>query len=620
MKRGIAFAVTLSIIIIGFAIFFTGSTVFAQESTVCAVHSSQGICQDVSPGQVTSGSTTYPTSCANGPGECAIGTCVTPDGVCMSSPHASCDTSLGGTWYSASPSNTPVCNTGCCVIEGQGGSITTRANCNSQAALNPGAKTEFRTDITDDLVCSAMAFSSDQGACVISTSTGETCKFTTQGDCLNITNDANAFHKNWLCTNQNLQNEGVNCTKTRTTQCSPTDGKVYFKDSCGNLANVYDYSRISDTDYWNFVAGSQSGGTPTIESIASPGSTTNGNCDFYSGSACAAYDRSIDSSPPADSSSKYICRNLNCNSGPFVSEFLAAYQRKPVNGETWCARTDPSDPSKIVFGSNTGLTSGSGGNATLISSIAKNDTLPGSRDFLLGCYDGQVTVEPCSDYRNKICQQGLNNNSVYQASCVLNNYRSCYTQNSSSTCSAAGDCQWIIGASILKDSNGYPLVYDNKTGDLVQMTDKKGAGGILNNQPDGVDDDNRPGAACVPKYSPGFNTAATATQSEATSNVATCNIGSMNCLVNYSRGALGSLVDANNWKVTGVISCLYNNGTLVKGWENNYTNLCLAIGDCGIGANYIGTNGANSQSSMFKVFGNLSKAAEYLDNKSNSGS
>ncbi len=615
MKRGIAFAVTLGIIIIGAMILFKSSTVFAQESTVCAVHSSQGTCQDVSPSQVTSGSATYQTSCSTGPGECAVGTCVTSDGVCLPSPHASCDTSLGGTWYSTSPSNTAVCNTGCCVIEKQGGSITTRANCNSQAALNPGAKTEFRTDITNDLVCSAMAFASDQGACVISTNTGETCKFTTQGDCLNITNDANEFHKNWLCTNQNLQNEGVNCTKTRDTQCS-VDGKVYFKDSCGNLANVYDYSRISDTDYWNFVAGSQSGGTPTIESIATPGSATNGNCDYSSGSKCAAYDSNIDTGG-APRSGDYICRNLNCNSGPFVSEFNSAYNRNPVNGETWCARTDLGDPSKIAFGSNTGLTSGSGGNATLISSINKNDSLPGSRDFVLGCYDGQVTVEACSDYRNKICQQNLNNNSVYQASCVLNNYRSCYTQDSSSACSAAGDCQWIVGVSILKDNNGYPLVYDSSTGDLVKMTDEKGGSGtlgIFKNAPDGVDDLGRPGAACVPKYTPGFNTAATATQSESTSNVAVCNIGSLTCLVNYTRGAIAGLTGGKvhaaggneGWYVSGVVSCLDDNGKIVKGWEDNYTNMCLAIGDCGIGADYVGTNGANSQSSMFKVFGNLS--------------
>ena len=42
---------------------------------------------------------------------------------------------------------------------------------------------------------------------------------------------------------------------TKETTCIEGKDEVYFKDSCGNIANIYDSSKINDKGYWNKVIG-----------------------------------------------------------------------------------------------------------------------------------------------------------------------------------------------------------------------------------------------------------------------------------------------------------------------------------------------------------------------------
>lgn len=626
-KRGLVFGVFLfAILIIGFVVLQKGYFVSAQTtSTVCAVHSSQGWCQDVLPSQADPNYPTYSVSCSQGPGECAIGTCVnTKTGTCLQSPVITCPTSDGGQFYSTSISNTPVCQQGCCII-GTSSSLTTQAHCDAEAPNYPGAQETFRSDVTNEIQCLMLANPNETGACVYDTGKGKTCKFTTKSDCSSIekTSSSATFYKNYLCTNQNLHNLGVNCTKTKMTECLTGYDQVYFQDSCGNRANIYWAGEYTDANYWNYVAGTNNVPLPPAVNINSGSSTdpssvaNDGNCDSFSGSTCSAYNKAIDLTGATYGTN--VCRNLNCVSGPFVQQFKNDPKlgdgRTPVNGESWCARTDPSDPTKIIFGDNTGLTGSSDGSSLLVSSLSKTQNLPGSSDYVMGCYNGQITTTLCDNTRNKICSQTGNSSTVFNGVCTLNQWSSCYTQNSSSACNSAGNCQWVIGASILRDKNGTLLVYDNSTGDLVQMVDKKGSGGIIagqGNKPDGIDDKGRPGAACVPKYAPGFSVSADSSQKAQASAVQICNIASTNCFVNFTRSAASSLLYSNfptkGWKIdASSITCLNNDGNLTNatGWVTNFTNMCFALGDCGVSLNYIGKKGSNTQSDMFKIFGNL---------------
>ena len=259
------------------------------------------------------------------------------------------------------------------------------------------------------------------------------------------------------------------------------------------------------------------------------------------------------------------------------------------------------------------MTSNTGGVATSASDLMKLQDLPGSRDFILGCYNGHVTVEAGADYRNQICLQSQNSNGVNQASWQLNNWRNCYVQNSSQGCLSAGNCLWINGTSILKDPNtGVPYVYDAPSDQLVPRSDT--AAWFTYNwwfyspQSAGGSTDYRQGGSCVPQYAPGFDVSPSAAASSTSDAVTVCNIPSTNCFVNFTRTAASALANGS-WTVDGPVTCLDNNGQLTDAtkWMTNFTNLCFSLGDCGVSANYINTSGSTIQSNMFKVYGNISQ-------------
>src|SRR5439155_366868 len=66
------------------------------------------------------------------------------------------------------------------------------------------------------------------------------CRFVSNNECTN-----GSFYQGILCSNPDL---GTNCKSSTQTKCN--NGNVYFIDSCGNLANVYDSSKVNDSDYW----------------------------------------------------------------------------------------------------------------------------------------------------------------------------------------------------------------------------------------------------------------------------------------------------------------------------------------------------------------------------------
>lgn len=554
-------------------IMLQSSSVLAQtaSSTYCAEHTTYGAwCQDVTIDQVDTYYQYSQTSCQSTT-YCATGTCVnTQTGTCLSSPQATCNPSQGGTWYSSNPSSTALCQVGCCLI-GDQASFTTKASCDSFSTLY-GTNATFDKTVNNELDCISSAQPQAKGACVYDTDNGRACKFTTRQNCKSIS--SSTFHQDFLCTNPTL---GTNCAMTKQTTCLSTADQVYFIDSCGNPANVYDASKASDTNYWSYVAGTN-GVTLNKGDGANIESQTNGYCNYFSGSTCMQYSSTIDGSKP-NLMGDNICRDVNCKStsDSFVQSFNSQYGRTPANGESWCG-TETASSITLEPNGNPGVSS------TSISSYDKSGNNPGSTEVLFICANGKVTTQVGANYRNYICIQNKTSNGFISAAFVVNRWNDCIAQNSSKNClnTDQRDCQWITGASVQKDSNGQPLVWD-QTQDL--LVPSSGAS------------DTRQEASCVPKYPSGFDTS--------TSN--TCGSASRVCYVNYTQSPTDAAT--GYWRVdnsSGAVTCLgnYNDPSkpqVLSDWQSNLTNLCSSMGDCGISINYVNTNGANGVSDIFSV-------------------
>ncbi len=152
-------------------------------------------------------------------------------------------------WVDDKNCNVPGSTPGCCILGGTN-SFVSQTRC-ERLSLIIGVPKEWRNNL-NEMQCVALASEQKQGACVLAPSGGNTllknsCKFTTQAQCVGL---SGTFSEGYLCTSSELN---TNCDKTDKTKC--VDGKdgVYFIDSCGNQANVYDSSKVSDDNYWQRV-------------------------------------------------------------------------------------------------------------------------------------------------------------------------------------------------------------------------------------------------------------------------------------------------------------------------------------------------------------------------------
>lgn len=591
-------------------IFFLALQSISLISAYCAEYTNWAgggaWCQDVPQSECATGYRCNAIACAS-TDYCSIGTCVnTITGQCSSSPQATCNPANEGTWYITPQSSTSACFHGCCLI-GDQASFTTNAGCTilaGQAGISPN----FDATVTSDDACRALARPQEKGACVYETSSGRTCKFITRQACTEITS-VTTFHEGFLCTNPEL---GTNCKATEQTTCLSGSDQVFFVDTCGNSANVYDSNNTVNLNpnYWNYAAGTVTGlengvTVPPGDNLGNIGSATSGNCNYYLGSTCMAYNRNIDPIAPAKGDN--ICRNVNCVSGTFSNLFNAVYTteanptRRPYNGETWCGKAT-SGGIELTHG-NPGITSMSmidlqqGSLAvgpTDFSDYSKSWNNPGDTEILFACMNGKITTEVSAAYRSKVCIQNIDERGYISGGFVFNKWQDCYFQNSSASClnNETRNCKWITGASILKDpATGQPLVYDEGQHLLVISTGRS---------------DTRPEASCVPKYPPGFNPSTSGSATD-TSTQTICGLASRTCVVNLTRGIIGRAGDF--WRIPAGdrITCLNGDETLVEDWASNMENMCRSLGDCGVSINYVGRDGSNVRSNLFTVVrGNMS--------------
>lgn len=437
MKRGkISLIFILGILLIGIA---------SAAITCCERTTSTAWCQNVNDATQCDTTSINPatgqpyravSSICESTSYCKLGTCIDQtEGICMTAPQIVCSAS-GGFWNNQNSASLPQCQLGCC-LTGNQAAFVTQVTCNRMASLY-GLDVNFRADIQSELQCLQSANPGVKGACVFTKNYATTCQLTTRSDCqaMATTQQNVTFHEGLLCSAQILQ---TICAPSQNTQCG-IDDNVYFVDTCGNLANIYDSSKINDSNYWTYIQNPSCG-----DGAGNKNSATCGACDYYSGSMCA------NKGSHSVTYGNYMCNNLDCNDykGPFP------YGGTPKHGDTWC-ETDNKN--------------------------GANETSPGATYFRMICYNGEVTTEECGNgdsgsTRQEICAE---NAAARAGNCKVNIWQDCVNQTNQGSCENADlrDCTWI-SSWIPSMDNTSLLFFNNQT--------------TINSS-----------GACVPKYPPGF--------------------------------------------------------------------------------------------------------------------
>jgi len=457
---------------------------------------------------------------------CKTGTCINQDeGTCMPSTEKAC-TSGGGYWSEKSKDELPQCKNGCCVL-GDSTKFVTQIACNELSSFY-GLEVNFQSNIDTELACFESANPNNKGACVFTENYVKDCELLTKKECQDKSKISSLsgveFYDGFLCSAPELE---TICAKSQNTKCY--NEKVYFLDTCGNLANVYDSTKINDViGYWTKI---QEPTCTTTGNLGNKESATCGDCDFYSGSTCGQ--KKIGQNVNFGNN---ICRDLDCKdyTGPYSGTF-----NYPHHGESWC-ETDEKN----------------GGTAMS----------PGASSFVLTCYNGEVNLPTeCDPTRQKICKETVmnNTNGFLIAGCKVNQWQDCVFQNKSEDCLDENlrDCNWVFGT----NWNGY---YFNLN---------EGNTGMSN-----INTSSSPAGICVPKYQPGF----LKTISDATANCASANTV---CYVKMKKWWLDKDKEENckcdNSKPENNCSCLDSN------WNVSINQICTSLGDCGLKKNYIGIFG-----------------------------
>ena len=475
------------------------------QNTYCAERTlGSAWCQNVPLEEVNKDYRYVPTNCES-TSYCKLGTCIdSQEGLCMeNTPQRVCEESDDGNqgvWFDAEVDEIPQCSLGCCLL-GDEAAFVTQPRCKQLSSLY-GLETTYRTDINSEIQCISTATSKVKGACVFEEEFERTCKFVSRGECESLGAETE-FHEDFLCSAEVL---GTNCGPSEKTTLVDGKDEVYFVDTCGNVANVYDSTKQNDKNYWKeiFLKGESCG-----FGQSNAGSETCGNCNYFLGSTGKSYDRLLD--PVSPKFGDNICRDLSC-------DYLGGNFQ---HGETWCSK-----------------------------STENEDNLPGSRYHRLVCYNGEVSVESCADFRQEVCIQDVVNN-FKTAACRVNKWQDCITQTTQKECVNENqrDCKWL---SLKADSES---------------------------EDENVEGESR----CVPKYAPGFDFWQ---EGDAES---LCALADNQCVVKYEKGIFGEP------------ECVENCECITDSWGEEQNNMCISLGDCGAVANYKGQQGYHEIGDMITI-------------------
>ncbi len=408
MKRGI---VLLFGILMIFGVVNLLNMASAEEVSVCCEKTSSGLyCQDVPSNECAPNSKQTPTSC-DSTSYCKAGYCYdsTEGTVSDNVPQLVCNAN-GGIWSETRP---PQAELGCCLL-GDQAAFVSLVRCKRLSSFL-GLQTNYNKAIKDETQCILSVQNQDKGACVFESEFERTCKFTTRSECNAQGGNTTAkggveFYVGKLCSADEL---GTNCGPTRETTCLPGKDGVYFVDSCGNPANVYDASKINDKEYWTNLKDVSEACNPNSDNANSQGC---GNCNYLLGSVC----RPTSSETAKPTYGENICANLNCKDTSNGKSYR--------HGESWCVKSDEG-----------------------VYDEANNAA--GSRFFRHLCINGEEVVEQCADFRQEECTEDIIETSLgdfSQAACTVNRWQDCLVQDNKKDCENTDrrDCLWKPGLSL----------------------------------------------------------------------------------------------------------------------------------------------------------------------------
>ncbi len=328
-----------------------------------------------------------PSLCAQTAG-CEVGCCYDSDnGICSAQSSKGKCMSEGGNWTESADCNVnqvPECRLGCCVL-GSETRFVTKGMCEKLSGF-PGRIVNFRAGITSEAACVLLSMADNRGACLLA---GNGCKMLTNSECRALTSRNIVANK--LCTAVSLN---TTCKKTQETTCVEGKDEVYFKDSCGNAANIYDSGRINNQSYWENVIQNYNSCNYLSGNI---NSKECGNCKYDLGSKCKNYK---DAETEKARFGESICSDVRCNDAPYVVDNFGKITetKDRQNGESWCVYD---------------------------GKIGDGDDIPGSRHWKYSCIDGEAKMESCADARNEICVESEIAPDFSNAVCRANNWREC---------------------------------------------------------------------------------------------------------------------------------------------------------------------------------------------------
>jgi hypothetical protein len=529
-------------------------------ATYCAEKTINGAsCQNVPLEEVNTVYQYERTSCES-TSYCSTGTCVdTQEGNCMSSPQSTCNPEDGGLFYNQPKEDVTQCKIGCCLL-GDGASLVERVRCDAQGK-NYGVTATFRADIQDEAQCLSLASLQEKGACVFETDIGRDCKFETREGCIE---GAGEFHSGFLCSAPEL---GTKCVKTKNTRCIEGKNEVYYTDSCGNLANIYDADKVEDISYWSYVPGVKEVEVNLGDGTGNINSPKYGACDYFSGSTCGRGNAQFGS---------YICKDLGCSAR---SDSLTGGVRRN-HGEAWC-----SEPLKNFE------------NAT-----------PGQISYLLYCYNGEVEYELCDNYRNSLC---LENSTSREANCISNDWASCLSIDNTDDCENTFNCKVMNSEGILPSSYGTrQLITDSKTNETKKAScvPKYPPGFAFWNPDESLFSDAEltgtslcelANVVCYVHYT---QEVAYVTDFKVDPDQSCIDL----CEQERGTGFLGLGSGSRSCRNDCTPVCLQQNldnanknAKINQQWAKNWQNTCNVIGDCGVSANYMNKDGYYKWKDLF---------------------
>jgi hypothetical protein len=509
-----------------------------QANVCCEKTTSGAWCQNTVEGSCDSNFRKTPTNC-EATSFCKPGICFdSSEGLCMeNTPQKVCN-DAEGTWVDDSKESVPQCNLGCCAL-GTQASFVTLTRCKKLSGLY-GLETNFRTDISDELSCIAIAAAQDQGACVFESEFQTTCKFTTRKECSQGSSGGNItstpeFYKDFLCSAEEL---ATNCGPSKNTFCVPGKDEVYFEDTCGNPANIYDASKVNDKSYWRKII-DKSESCNYNDANGNSDSRNCGNCDYFKGSICTE--------GRADVGDNY-CSDLNCYNTEDGNDYK--------NGESWCIYDDV---------------------------IGEGRDLVGSRHYRHVCINGEETVEPCADFRSEQCiQSNIEASGVKftEAACRVNRWTDCIDQDDEEKClnTDRRDCYWNDGAMFTGLQQAAAAPSSSSGGNVFNggsITGNAIFGGGSSSDDD--DDEGKAdsgiklgGGSCLPNIAPGLKFWSNGDAS------GICSLGNSVCVVQYKKGLIGDE------------ECIENCECLKEGYAQEMNQVCSGLGDCGAFVNIAG--------------------------------